>query len=73
MCENAYLSIKNPKASRALKWALDPRPQNAHFAHATPFSYVGNFRPQKLGPPLDLNPHLTLQKEQSVDRIQLID
>ena len=27
MCENAYLSIKNPKASRALKqalkWALD--------------------------------------------------
>ena len=24
MCENAYLSIKNPKASRALKWALDP-------------------------------------------------
>ena len=24
MCENAYLSIKNPKASRALKRALDP-------------------------------------------------
>ena len=24
MCENAYMSIKNPKASRALKWALDP-------------------------------------------------
>ena len=24
MCENAYLSIKNPKASRALKWALEP-------------------------------------------------
>ena len=24
MWENAYLSIKNPKASRALKWALDP-------------------------------------------------
>ena len=24
MCENAYLSIKNPKASRALKQALDP-------------------------------------------------
>ena len=24
MCENVYLSIKNPKASRALKWALDP-------------------------------------------------
>ena len=24
MCENAYLSIKNPKASRVLKQALDP-------------------------------------------------
>ena len=24
MCENAYLSIKNPKASRVLKRALDP-------------------------------------------------
>ena len=24
MCENAYLSIKNPTASRALKLALDP-------------------------------------------------
>ena len=24
MCENAYLSIKNPKASRALKRVLDP-------------------------------------------------
>ena len=24
MCENACLSIKNPKASRALKRALDP-------------------------------------------------
>ena len=24
MCENAFLSIKNPKASRALKRALDP-------------------------------------------------
>ena len=24
MCENAYLSIKNPKAPRALKRALDP-------------------------------------------------
>ena len=22
--ENAYLSIKNPKASRVLNWALDP-------------------------------------------------
>ena len=41
MCENAYLSIKNPK----------PRLQNARFARATPLRYVGNFRPQKLGPP----------------------
>ena len=61
MCENAYLSIKNPKASGALKRALDTRPQNDRFARATPLRYVGNFRPQKLGPPLDqiLNPHLS--------------
>ena len=60
MCENAYLSIKNPKASRALKRALGPRPQIACFARATLLRYVGNFRPQKLAPPLDqiLDPHL---------------
>ena len=45
MWENAYLSIKNSKASRALKWALDPRPQIAHFARTTPLRYIGNFRP----------------------------
>ena len=32
MWENAYLGIKNPKASRALKWALDPRTYIACFA-----------------------------------------
>ena len=47
MCENAYLSIKNPKASRALKRALDPGRRML-----TSLRYVGNFRPQKLGPPL---------------------
>ena len=36
--------------------------QNARFACATPLRYVGNFRPEKLGPPLDqiLDPHLGL-------------
>ena len=60
MCENAYLSIKNPKASRVLKRALGPQLQNARFACVTPLRYVGNFWPQKLGPPLDqiLDPHL---------------
>ena len=60
MCENAYLSIKNPKASRALKQALDPWPQIARFTRATLLRYVGNFRSQDLGPPLDqiLDPHL---------------
>ena len=51
MCENAYLSIKNPKASRALNRGPGPRPHNARFARAAPLRYVGNFRPQKLGPP----------------------
>ena len=60
MCENAYLSIKNPKASRALKRALDPSRRMLTSLAATPLRYVGNFRPQKLGPPLDqiLDPHL---------------
>ena len=65
MCENAYLSIKNPKASRALKRALDPG--RRMLALATPLRYVGNFRPQKLSPPLDqiLDPHLNLSVSQS--------
>ena len=49
MCENAYLSIKNPKASRALK-GPGPWPHIARFARATPLRYIGNFRPLKLGP-----------------------
>ena len=55
MCEIAYLSIKNPKASRALKRALDPGRRML-----ASLRYVGSFRPQKLGPPLDqiLDPHL---------------
>ena len=37
-----------------------PRPQITRFARATPLCYIGNFRPYKLGPPLDqiLDPHL---------------
>ena len=60
MWENAYLSIKNPKASRALKQALDPSRKIARFARATALHYIGNFRPQNLGPPLEqiLDPHL---------------
>ena len=51
MWENAYLSIENPKASRALKRALDPGRKIARFARATALRYVCNFRPQKLRPP----------------------
>ena len=51
MCEIAYLSIKNPKASRALKQALDPRRRML-----ASLRYVGSFRPQKLGPPPWPNP-----------------
>ena len=32
MWENAYLSTKNPKASRTLKWAPGPQLQIARFA-----------------------------------------
>ena len=51
MWENAYLSIKSPKASRVLKWTLGHWLQIAHFTGATLLHNVGNFRPQNLGPP----------------------
>ena len=40
--ENAYLAMKNLSASKALRWAPDPPPTSAHFAHATLLHYVGN-------------------------------
>ena len=49
MGECIYLSIKIPKASRALKWTYDSQLQIAHFACMNPLHDVGNFRPQKLG------------------------
>ena len=63
MWENAFLSSINPKASRP---EVGPGPwlQSAHFAHATPICYVGNFWPENLGPPdqildpaLESDPH----------------
>ena len=57
MCENAYLSIKNPKASRALKRALDTgRIMLARLCFAT----SATFGLRSWGPPLDqiLDPHL---------------
>ena len=70
MCENAYLSIKNPKASRALKRALDPGRRMLASLARLRFGYVGNFRPQKLGPPLDqiLDPHLRGLLESTLER-----
>ena len=40
--ENAYLAMKNLSASGALRWAPDPQPTSAHFAHMTSLCYVGN-------------------------------
>ena len=56
MCENAYLSIKNPKASRALKQALDP-------SHRLLASLRRQLSASEAGPPLDqiLDPHLGRQ------------
>ena len=53
MWENVYLSIKNPKASRALKQAPDPGRICACFTHATSLHDVGILlRKQSLLPPL---------------------
>ena len=52
MCENAYLSIKNPKASRALKRALDPgRRMLASFTRLR-FATSATFSLRSWGPPL---------------------
>ena len=40
--ENAYLAMKNPSASGALKRAPDPQLTSACFAHVTSLHYIGN-------------------------------
>ena len=40
--ENAYLAMKNPSPSRALRWAPDPQPTSACFARMTSLRYIGN-------------------------------
>ena len=42
---------ENPSASGALRWALDPWPGSACFAHATSLRYVGNICQKKFGAP----------------------
>ena len=64
MCENAYLSIKNPKASRALKQALDPgRRMLASLARLL-FAMLATFGLRSWGPPFGqiLDPHLLWAK-----------
>ena len=50
--ECRYLSIKDPKASRALKQALDNGRRMLASLARLRFANVGNFRPQMLGPHL---------------------
>ena len=61
MCENAYLSIKNPKASRALKQALDPGRRMLTSLARLRFTTSATFGLRSWGPPLDqiLDPHLS--------------
>ena len=60
MCQNAYLSIKNPKASRALKWALDPSRRMLASLARLRFAMSATFGLRSWAPPLDqiLDPHL---------------
>ena len=60
MWENAYLSIKNPKASRALKQALDPGHKLLTSLVRLCFTTSANFGLSTWGPSLDqiLDPHL---------------
>ena len=63
MCENAYLSIKNPKASRALKRALDPGRRMLASLARLRFATSATFGLRSWGPPLDqiLDPHLQVR------------
>ena len=60
MWENAYLSIKNPKASRALKQALDPGRKLLASLAQLRFATSAIFGLSTWAPPLDqiLDPHL---------------
>ena len=51
MCENAYLNIKNPKASRALKWALDPHRRLLASLARLHFATLATFGLRGWGPP----------------------
>ena len=65
MWENAYLSIKNPKASRALKWALDPGRKLLASLAQLRFATSATFGLSTWGPPLDqiLDPHLKCHRK----------
>ena len=52
MCENAYLSIKNPKASRTLKRALDPGHRLLASLARLCFATSAIFGLRSWGPPL---------------------
>ena len=70
MCENAYLSIKNPKASRALKWALDPSGRMLASLARLRFAMSATVGLRSWGPPLDqiLDPHLSVLQSQDFMR-----
>ena len=63
MWENAYLEHQKPKSFQGPQAGPGPWLQFARFNRMTPLCYVGKFRPQNLGPPLDqiLDPHLCIQ------------
>ena len=67
VCENAYLSIKNPKASRALKRALDPGRRMLASLARLRFAMSATFGLRSWGPPLDqiLDPHLGVSLERA--------
>ena len=52
MCENAYLSIKNPKASSTLKQALDPGCRLLTLLTRLYFTMSATFGLRSWGPPL---------------------
>ena len=50
--QNAYLALKYPRASGALRRAPDPMPKRARFAHTMLLCTISNLGLSQSGPPL---------------------
>ena len=72
--ENAYLVMKYPRASGALRWAPDPTLKRARFTRTMLLCTVGNLGLSRSGAPPDqiLDPPLPTALHKLISRVQVI-